>query len=694
MDYIKLQDIPISLGIEKGDKIFVSSAVKSLVKICREHEENVDLNDLIDAFIDAVGEEGTVIFPTYNWDWCKGEAFDYKNTSSQVGALSQTALERSDFKRTKHPIYSFAVWGRDQELLCGMDNKSAFGHDSPFAYFLENHVTNIIINVEFKHSFTFVHFVEEQLMKNVPYRYMKNFRADYTDEFGNTDKRVYSMLVRSYWYEVIEEVDFFEDDFIKKGAQDNIYINGLKFAKIDFAKTYPIIKEDILSNMARKVCTHIGQGNSLSVGTLMYGMAKELYTLCSSITGEGLRNRLQIVKSYLSQLELFEIKSGTKVYDWEVPDEWNIEKAYIENEKGEKIVDFKKNNLHVVGYSAPIDMWVDLKELDKYVYVQEEQPDAIPYVTSYYETRSGFCMSKRQFDSLEEGKYHLVIKSDFKDNGSLSYGEAYFPGELKEEILISTYLCHPSMANNECSGPAVATFLAKYIAGLKHRRYSYRFIFVPETIGSIAWLSKNYENQNLKEKVIAGFVLSCVGDNREYSYVESKYANTLTDRLLQNVLSYHYPNYKKYSFLQRGSDERQFNAPGIDLPVCAVCRSKYGEYPEYHTSEDNLDLISEEGLEGAFILMKKCIQTLEYNYHYKVKCYCEPQLGKRGLYSTLSQKGSASSTRNMTNFLTYADGKNDLIKISDIIGVSTEELISIIDILMENDLLETVLNPV
>lgn len=692
MDYVKLSEIPMRLGIEKGDKIFVSSAVKSLVKICREHEEKVDLNDLIDAFINAVGEEGTVIFPTYNWDWCGGRGFDFKNTPSQVGALSQIALDREDFRRTKHPIYSFAVWGKDQELLCGMNNKSAFGPDSPFAYFLENHVINIIINVEFKHSFTFVHFVEEQLMKNVPYRYMKNFRANYTDEFGNTQKRVYSMLVRSYWYEVFEEVDFFEDDFIKKGAQDNIYINGLKFARIDFAKAYPIIKEDILSNASKKVCTHIGQDNSLSVGTLMYGMAKELYTLCSSITGEGLRNRLQIVKSYLPQLELFELKSGTKVYDWEVPDEWNIEEAYIENQKGEKIVDFKKNNLHVVGYSAPIDMWVDLEELDKYVYVLEKQPDVIPYVTSYYEVRSGFCMSKTQFDSLEKGKYHLVINSDFNSNGSLSYGEAYFPGETKEEILISTYLCHPSMANNECSGPAVATFLARYVAGLKHHRYSYRFIFVPETIGSIAWLSKNYNNYNLKEKVVAGFVLSCVGDNRAYSYVESKYANTLTDRLLHNVLSYYYPNYKKYSFLQRGSDERQFNAPGIDLPVCAVCRSKYGEYPEYHTSADDLDLISEEGLEGAFILMKRCIQTLEYNNYYKVKCYCEPQLGKRGLYSTLSRKGSASSTRNMTNFITYADGKNDLIGISDIIGVSTEELISIIDILMKNDLLEIVPN--
>ncbi|MDE6167269.1 MAG: DUF4910 domain-containing protein, partial [Acetatifactor sp.] len=314
-------------------------------------------------------------------------------------------------------------------------------------------------------------------------------------------------------------------------------------------------------------------------------------------------------------------------------------------------------------------------------------PDAVPYVTSYYTPRYGFCMSERQRDSLPPGQYHMVIDSELFD-GSLTYGELVIPGREDKEILISTYVCHPSMANNELSGPVLATALAKKVISQTDRKYTYRFLWIPETIGSITYLSRHLEH--MKSHTIAGFVLSCVGDNRTYSYVPSRDGNTLADRAARNVLSFHYPEYICYSYLNRGSDERQYNAPGVDLPVCVVCRSKYGEYPEYHTSLDNMDFISPEGLQGMYDVYEAIFNTIEYNAFYRIKCLCEPQLGKRGMYPTVSKKDSYDTVKGMVDFIAYADGRRDLIDISNIIHVPAAHLIPIITKLKEADLLETV----
>ncbi|MDE5590040.1 MAG: DUF4910 domain-containing protein, partial [Acetatifactor sp.] len=375
----------------------------------------------------------------------------------------------------------------------------------------------------------------------------------------------------------------------------------------------------------------------MSEGQMMYQLVERLFPICRSITGDGVRETLSILKEYISDLKIYEVPSGTKVFDWVIPKEWRIREAYIENGKGEKIVDMKENNLHVMGYSAPLDKYVDLQELKQYIYVQEDQPDAIPYVTSYYKERSGFCMSRNMRDALPEDRYHMYIDSELFD-GSLTYGEMILPGKTEKEVLLSTYLCHPSMANNELSGPAVVTALVRWFDSLKDRKYTYRIVFIPETIGSITYLSRNLEE--MKQRVIAGYVLSCVGDNRTYSYIPSRDGNTLADRAAKNVLRFHYPEYRRYTFLDRGSDERQYNAPGVDLPVCVVCRSKYGEFPEYHTSLDNLSLVTPEGLEGALDAYRQMIMAIEYNVFYRIKCLCEPQLGKRGLYPTVSKKGS------------------------------------------------------
>lgn len=408
-------------------------------------------------------------------------------------------------------------------------------------------------------------------------------------------------------------------------------------------------------------------------GIQMYSLAEKLYPICRSITGNGVRKTLSILKE-VYPLKIYEVPSGTQVFDWTIPKEWNIKDAYIETSSGERIVDFKKHNLHVLGYSTPVDKTVSLGELLQIVYTQPDQPDAIPYVTSYYKERHGFCMSENQKKSLKEDNYHIVIDSEIKD-GSLSYGEIIIPGESEKEVFLSTYICHPSMANNELSGPCVAIHLAKWLSELPKRRYTYRIIFIPETIGSITYLSRNIDV--LKKNVIAGFNLSCVGDNRTYSYIESRYGNTLADKVAKNILQYHYPDYVTYSFLKRGSDERQYNAPGVDLPVCAICRSKYGEYPQYHTSADDLSFISPEGLNGAFEVYQKCILALENNYYYEVACLCEPQLGKRGLYPTISQKGSYDEVSAMMACIAYADGTNDLIDISNIIKTPVDVLIPI-----------------
>ena len=418
-------------------------------------------------------------------------------------------------------------------------------------------------------------------------------------------------------------------------------------------------------------------------GQEIYDLAKEMFPICRSITGEGVRQTLAILSKYIgdegpSRFRNVAVPSGRQVFDWTVPKEWSIKEAYIEDESGSRIVDFADNNLHVMGYSIPVDADMELEELLPHIYTQQDQPDVIPYVTSYYTERWGFCMTDKAKKALKPGKYHVHIDSKLFD-GVLNYGEVIVPGQTEKEIFFSTYVCHPSMANNECSGPALTAKLIKYVRSLPKRKYTYRFIFIPETIGSITYLAYNLDK--LKKDMVAGFVLSCVGDDRAYSYLSTRYGNTFADRVLKKTLAEH-GEYKEYSYLKRGSDERQYNAPGVDLPVAVFCRSKYAEYPEYHTSADNMDLVSPKGFQGSFDVMSQLITNIEYNVRYKTQVLCEPQLGKRGLYPTVSQKGSYESIYAMRDLIAYSDGSNDLIEVSNIIGVPVKELIPIVDKLL------------
>ncbi len=423
------------------------------------------------------------------------------------------------------------------------------------------------------------------------------------------------------------------------------------------------------------------------LGCDMHELAQLLFPICRSLTGDGVRKTFSILKSQLPSLTTFEVPSGTQAFDWKIPEEWNIREAFIIDPVGKRIVDFKESNLHVLGYSEPVDTAVDLDVLQKHLYSLPDQPTAIPYVTSYYQKRWGFCLTHQQREELAEGVYKVKIDSELKP-GSMTYGEYLIPGETDEEILLSTYICHPSMANNELSGPVIASFLAKWLQTLPQRRYSYRIVFVPETIGSIYYISKHL--RELKKKVKAGFVITCIGDERAYSYLPSRFGRSLADKVAKHVLTHLAPNFDEYSFLDRGSDERQYCAPGVDLPVCSIMRSKYATYPEYHTSLDNLELVTPKGLEGGYNVLKACIELLEANQYYKATILCEPQLGKRGLYPTISTKNSTAQVRDMMNLLAYADGENDLLDIGDKIGVYAYNLLPIANRLVDEGLLMSV----
>ncbi len=424
------------------------------------------------------------------------------------------------------------------------------------------------------------------------------------------------------------------------------------------------------------------------IAASMYSWARDLFPFCRSLTGPGVRMTLRYIQGLLPGFVIHEIPSNTQAFDWSIPDEWVIRDAFVADDSGRRIVDFQKNNLHVVGYSEPVDQWIELDELDKHLYSLPDQPDAIPYVTSYYQRRWGFCLTQNQRNLLRPGQYHAVIDSDLKP-GVLNYGELILPGKSKDEILLSTYICHPSMANNELSGPVVTTALAQWLMSYPDRHYTYRIVFVPETIGSIAYLSRHLDH--LKRHVMAGFNITCIGDDRCYSYLPSRAGDTLSDRAALHVLKHTDSNFKRYSWLDRGSDERQYCAPGVDLPIATIMRSKYGEYPEYHTSMDDLSVVTPQGLEGGYKAIKRALMAIEQNKVYRVSVTCEPQLGKRNLYPTLNSKiGYYDDARSLMNLISYCDGNNDLLKIADLIAKPIWELKPLVEKLVKHNLLLTI----
>ena len=422
----------------------------------------------------------------------------------------------------------------------------------------------------------------------------------------------------------------------------------------------------------------------------IFQLIERLYPICRSITGDGVRQTLRILQEYIP-LTIREVPSGTRVFDWAVPKEWNIKDAYIKNSKGEKLVDFQKSNLHVLNYSLPIHEKVSLDELKAHSFSLPDKPDWIPYRTSYYKENWGFCLSHKQLAELQEDEYEVLIDSTLRD-GHLSYGEYCIKGERVDEILISTHVCHPSLANDNLSGIALAVFIAKHLKAAS-LRYSYRFVFTPGTIGSIIWLSLN-EVQTIRIK--HGLVLACAGDSGKINYKKSRQANAEIDRAVIQALRDSGDGFALHEFSPYGYDERQFCSPGFNLPVGCFMRTPHGEFPEYHTSADNLELVRPKFLADSLTKCLSILEILEGNRRYlNLNPKCEPQLGKRGLYGSIGgQSDGRLQEFAMLWVLNLSDGAHDLLDISEKSKVRFCLIKNAADALLANNLLREASNSV
>jgi aminopeptidase-like protein len=393
----------------------------------------------------------------------------------------------------------------------------------------------------------------------------------------------------------------------------------------------------------------------VEIGQRIYSLATELYPICRSITGNGFRDTLKVLQQYIP-LQTFEIPSGTQVFDWIVPKEWNIKDAYIKNAIGEKIIDFQLSNLHVLNYSAPFKGVIPLEELKDHLFSLPNYPDWIPYKTSYYRENWGFCLSHNTLVQLKEGEYEVFIDSTL-ENGSLTYGELFLAGETTDEVLISCHCCHPSLANDNLSGIGVVTFLANYLKSIP-RRLSYRFVFIPGTIGAITWLA---QNESKAENIKHGLVVTGVGDSGKVTYKKSRRGNAEIDRAVEHTLKKSSHEHEIIDFYPYGYDERQYCSPGFNLPMGCFMRTPYGQYPEYHTSADNLDFIRPEFLGDSYSKLINVIDILEKNNTY-LNLYpkCEPQLGKRGLYTSIGATEMA-----LLWVINFSDGKYSLLDIAE-----------------------------
>ncbi len=424
-------------------------------------------------------------------------------------------------------------------------------------------------------------------------------------------------------------------------------------------------------------------GDSASVGEEMHRLITRLYPICRSITGQGVRETLEIVRSYVP-LAVREVPSGTPVFDWTVPKEWNIQDAYVRDGTGRKVIDFQRSSLHVMSYSRPIRARMSLAELRPHLFSLPQFPQWVPYRTSYYNENWGFCLSHEDLLALEEGEYEVCIDSSLED-GHLTYGELYLPGECPDEVLLSCHICHPSLCNDNLSGVALATFLARTLAG-RQRRYSYRFLFIPGTIGSIAWLSANEDRVS---RIKHGLVLTCVGDAAPPTYKKSRRGNAEIDRAAVHVLKHRPGTYQVREFTPYGYDERQFCSPGFNLPVGCLMRSAHGEFPEYHTSADNLHLVQPQALLDSFAICTSMIFVLEKNGLFlNTNPKCEPRLGKRGLYRSLGGAlDEESDEMALLWVLNLSDGTNTLLDTAERAGLPFSRIRKAADALLAQNLL-------
>tara|TARA_B100000029_G_scaffold476947_1_gene521558 strand:+ start:50703 stop:51998 length:1296 start_codon:yes stop_codon:yes gene_type:complete len=421
--------------------------------------------------------------------------------------------------------------------------------------------------------------------------------------------------------------------------------------------------------------------------TNLYNFSCDIFPYHRSLASKGTLETLKYLKKSNSSLKLVKTKSRKKVFDWIIPDEWNVKKAYIIDLKtGKKVLDYKNNNLHIVQYSVAINKKLSFDQLKKKLFFDKSKPNAIPFVTSYYKRDWGFCLKYNEYKKLKKISYFKVVIDSSHKKGHMYSGEAFFKGKSKKEILFSSYICHPSMANNEVSGIVVLNALIKYIQTKKNRYYSYRFSLAPETIGSINFIKKNLKT--LKKNLVAGFNISCVGDENHFSMVTSKQENSLADKALYHAI-YKKKKFKMYSFLERGSDERQYCSPLLNLPYCNFSRSLYGKYNQYHSSMDNLQFISQKGLETSLETLTSIIDIFENGIYPKSKFICEPFLSKYNLYPTnVFKKNSSETNKMLRDFIAYSDGKTSIFDICNKINASLDQVREIVKLCKEKKIID------
>jgi aminopeptidase-like protein len=427
------------------------------------------------------------------------------------------------------------------------------------------------------------------------------------------------------------------------------------------------------------------QRDTTAVGAELHQFATELYPICRSITGEGIERTLAMIKERIP-LRISKVPSGTSVFDWIVPKEWNIRDAYIRVPGGERIVDFRQHSLHVLNYSTPVHATMPLSELRPHLFTIPRHPDWVPYRTSYYKEEWGFCLSHNQLQAMEDREYEVCIDSTLED-GYLTYGEYHLPGRSTEEILISCHACHPSLANDNLSGLTVATHLAQFLAG-RDLRYSYRFLFVPGTIGAITWLA---QNRDTAERIRHGLVLTCIGDAGGFHYKKSRRGNAEIDRAAAHVLRHSDEASEILEFSPEGYDERQYCSPGFNLPVGCLMRSVWGKFPEYHSSADNLDFIRPQQLAKSFRVCTAISHVLENNKRYRsLNPFCEPQLGRRNLYQSVGSAGIGVGISARLWVLNLSDGEHSLLDIAERSGLPFSAISDAAELLCGSELLAVV----
>ncbi|HEY1308750.1 MAG TPA: DUF4910 domain-containing protein [Vicinamibacterales bacterium] len=424
------------------------------------------------------------------------------------------------------------------------------------------------------------------------------------------------------------------------------------------------------------------------IGVSLHALVDRLYPICRSITGDGVRQTLSILGQYVP-IAITEVPSGSAVFDWTIPKEWNIRDAYIKNARGERLVDFRASNLHVLNYSAPVHRTVPLSELRQHLFQDAAHPDTIPYRTSYYSENWGFCITRRQFESLNEPEYEVHIDSSLAD-GSLTYGECYLPGETQDEVLVSCHVCHPSLANDNLSGISVAVHLAQWLM-TQPRRLSYRLLFAPGTIGAITWLSRNRENAF---RIQHGLVLTCVGDPGGFHYKRSRRGDAIIDRAVAHVLKTRGTSHEVRPFHPYGYDERQYCSPGFNLAVGCLMRSAWGEFPQYHTSADNVQFVTPAALAETLEVCIDVVSVLERNRSYRsLNPFCEPALGRRGLYRSTGGAGIGDENLARLWVLNLADGTHSLLDVSERSGMPFRLIADCAAELASHGLLEEVSTP-